>query len=1393
MLTPAIKHKNKPCKLCTFLFFLFSLGASYSAHAQFEAQIAQLCDGGSPNEGTILYVTATGAPSGSWSLEIRQGAPGTSGNPMDILGGGSNGDLIEVTGVAIGTQIEVVDGMNVATVINASNATFLDVEDDDDMVEGDEVLGCQNELTCSGGIFDLIEQNLAGSYSSSNPGGIIGSNSLAGPHSGNFNAVILGDFTSDGTGDSEGRLAVQNDFTASGNYTIGGANPSSTGALHTPQGWDNLVAGGDVNHSAAFSGVRGNLLYNTATDLPPFSGGYSQIPGIYRQATPDVNWTSVKSYFQNVAASLASCSGDATINIDITPSGFFETVDLANNTGVVVVNFDEWDDNTTINFVNWTNAAAIIINVPGTDIDMASGLTFQLDGSTVVTPMTGSEIDFIEKTIWNFYQATSYDHNLLTFPGSVLAPNIGSMNTVTLSGGSINGQAVFGGDVSQSGSFEFHNFCFRADISSCISISCSPPSITDCDAAVSDFTDFDGSGFSPNPGTGQLCSNAFVVEGLSDGNGTLGGTHTSGDFARGNSNTPGVTTGGVYAVDNGGNPALWLQPTGGDLTSGTITTVVCNNSGSTINDLLIGYDLLYYNDQGRANRFNFSYNTGPSGSIPMSSFTSVNALDFTTPEAADASPTIQTVPLQTVLTGINLADGDCIYLRWTTDDVSGSGSRDELGLDNIFVASAEGCYALGNRVFSDNGGAAPTPTSPDFNDGEFDTTAGEVGIDGVNVTLYLDPDGDGDLSNAQIIGTDITANGGYYIFTNLVPTFGNRRYVVGIDPANFDPGGALENLASSTPTGNNATTDNDDNGQNTINPTYGVTTQPIMLSGAQPVNETDKEPSVGDGGVDDDKSNLTYDFGFYTIPVSLGSTVFADLNNNGLQDMGETGIANVVVNLNYDSNADGDFLDAGEMSFRTTTTNGSGDYFFDNLPPGDYQVVIPVGEFGTGEPLENLQNSSTPTDANDNQEDGDDNGTQSGGAGTEVVSPTITLTNDGEPINANEGGQGGNQDNADDNNGDMTVDFGFFVGFDFGDLGSNYPQPKATILGGDANSDGIPDGANAVWAGTIVDAEATQNFSMDALEDDGDKDDDEDGLSNLPAEIFTGQTYELSIVLNSNQNGTNMYYGLWFDWNGDGDFDDADDAFFSNTTAISYNGSSVDALVSFTVPTSAVENYAVRLIVSDMAINSTDVGAMFTNGEIEDYIEPTELPVELLNFTATPMDNGRVLLKWSTATETNNAYFSIQRSENGIYWQEIGQVKGAGHSLETQNYTHWDMTPSPGINYYRLQQFDFDGQFEYHKVITAKINDAKPLSVNLYPNPTGQNLNIEISGNHSRDYRLEMYNATGQAVPIALPTITSGQSIQTINVSELRAGLYFVKIMDQLGQVLKVATFTKWD
>ena len=163
--------------------------------------------------------------------------------------------------------------------------------------------------------------------------------------------------------------------------------------------------------------------------------------------------------------------------------------------------------------------------------------------------------------------------------------------------------------------------------------------------------------------------------------------------------------------------------------------------------------------------------------------------------------------------------------------------------------------------------------------------------------------------------------------------------------------------------------------------------------------------------------------------LSLGSTVFEDANNNGIQEEGEAGIANVVLDL-YDEN--GNRVRDRNNNPITTTTDSNGNYIFEGLPSGSYQIVIPASNFNSGQALANNTIVSNDVDQNDNQEDGDNNGSQTGAA-TKVTSPVIVLSVGDEPTNdTTETVAPGNQQddiNADNENtdadGDMTVDFGF--------------------------------------------------------------------------------------------------------------------------------------------------------------------------------------------------------------------------------------------------------------------------------------------------------------------------------------------------------------------------------
>jgi hypothetical protein len=188
---------------------------------------------------------------------------------------------------------------------------------------------------------------------------------------------------------------------------------------------------------------------------------------------------------------------------------------------------------------------------------------------------------------------------------------------------------------------------------------------------------FLGLGFTPDPGVGQLDSDAWAMTGMSDGTLVFGGIQIGGDFARGAS-LGGVSIGGLYAYTT--TAGVFIQPTGTDFNPGTITLRIQNSGINNISQFGVSYNILINNDQGRSSNLDFSY------SADGTTFIQAAALDYISPATSDPLG-FQTVNRNTVITGLAIAPGAFFYLRWTCQDAGGTGSRDELGFDDIAVSA----------------------------------------------------------------------------------------------------------------------------------------------------------------------------------------------------------------------------------------------------------------------------------------------------------------------------------------------------------------------------------------------------------------------------------------------------------------------------------------------------------------------------------------------------------------------------------------------------------------------------------------------------------------------------------------------------------------------------------
>ena len=180
---------------------------------------------------------------------------------------------------------------------------------------------------------------------------------------------------------------------------------------------------------------------------------------------------------------------------------------------------------------------------------------------------------------------------------------------------------------------------------------------------------------------------------------------------------------------------------------------------------------------------------------------------------------------------------------------------------------------------------------------------------------------------------------------------------------------------------------------------------------------------------------------------------------------------------------------------------------------------------------------------------------------------------------------------------------------------------------------------------------------------------------------------------------------------------------------------------------------------------------------------PTVLPVELLSFKADYDDNSDLVdIDWSTATETNNAFFTIERSTDGETFSEIAMVKGAGNSMETMYYTANDPNILGGIVYYRLKQTDYDGHYVYSQVVS--VNEKASGHIRLYPDPVTSEVNIVYYATDVGEMNtLEVYDCVGRlACRKNIISSAKGENKYTLDVSLLAKGAYILKL-NTMGKI----------
>ena len=202
----------------------------------------------------------------------------------------------------------------------------------------------------------------------------------------------------------------------------------------------------------------------------------------------------------------------------------------------------------------------------------------------------------------------------------------------------------------------------------------------------------------------------------------------------------------------------------------------------------------------------------------------------------------------------------------------------------------------------------------------------------------------------------------------------------------------------------------------------------------------------------------------------------------------------------------------------------------------------------------------------------------------------------------------------------------------------------------------------------------------------------------------------------------------------------------------------------------------------------------FSHFAIGKYSGASGLPIKLIYFKAKYIDNN-VELSWSTASEINNDFFTIERSSDGIHFESILAKRGAGNSTTLLNYTDVDIQPLTGNSFYRLKQTDYDGHFSYSdiKAVKSKSNDFEQSNlkiVSFMPNPFWDHFQITFSVKQAGDLEIRLNNISG--ISLFKDHLRTNDGINSYEFNDLQglpSGIYFINLtfngQNQVQKVLK--------
>lgn len=178
-----------------------------------------------------------------------------------------------------------------------------------------------------------------------------------------------------------------------------------------------------------------------------------------------------------------------------------------------------------------------------------------------------------------------------------------------------------------------------------------------------------------------------------------------------------------------------------------------------------------------------------------------------------------------------------------------------------------------------------------------------------------------------------------------------------------------------------------------------------------------------------------------------------------------------------------------------------------------------------------------------------------------------------------------------------------------------------------------------------------------------------------------------------------------------------------------------------------------------------------------EFPSQSTLPVVYSSFNV-KKNGSNADLSWTTENETSNDHFIVQRSTDGVRFQNIGTINSKGNGSSQQSYSYSDALGVSSIVYYRLQQVDVSGTSTYSNIVALRVSENRAGKINVYPNPFVSDIKLQVQADKKEDLVVRISNMTGQVVLAKKYTLQTGDNVIVITgIESLKSGIYSVEMI----------------